>query len=236
MPSSNISHFLPGWERRLRDHKLASFDDFWSLPRNWIEAVNQRRKGWSGVSKVSLGKPGVELYVKRQQGQKFYNIRHPSGILTYRREYEILRQEPPIGGPELVYFGQSPKDGKASAVLATRALPEAFKLFHDLVLLEKHGDFTRNLKNLKEVGAQLCAMHQKKFCHGAFYASHIYVDPDTCEVRLIDFERSRYCLSPTIAAHKDLIQFLGRMHGLTKVQLMAMLSPYETHLPKALRP
>lgn len=235
MTISKLSHSPPDWERTLKDHELSSFDDFWSLPKTWVEAVNQRRNGWSGVSKISLGITGSDLYVKRQQEQKLYNLRHPFGVLTYRQEYEVLHRKPPIGGPQWVYFGQSVKDNKASAVLATLALPERFILFHDLVLLDEYEEFCSKLSNFKEVGAQLCAMHKKKFCHGALYASHIYVDPGTCEVRLIDFERSRYCLNATTAARRDLIQFLRRMHGLTKPQLMAMLSPYQTHLPKALK-
>ncbi len=210
------------------------FDDFWNLPKDWIEPINSGNGGWSGVSKIHIAGTEDAFYIKRQQAQVRRTARRPFGALSYKLEYEHLRNSIPIGKPDWVYFGESTKDHQASAVLVTQALPTEFKQLQLLVQDKEYAYFNASLDNFKEIGAQLCAMHQHKFRHAAFFASHIFVNPDTCEVRLIDFERSRYCLSATVAARKDLSQFLRRHHSLSTCQLHALLSPYRQHLPSAL--
>lgn len=246
MAAKETSRINELWANILEENQLTDFEAFWALPPDWVEPINTKHKEWSGVTRLTLTSSNEVFFVKRQQAprrytldkaqqdQRRFTLRFPFGVLTYRLEYNVLRRDIPIGKPDWVYFGESNTQNESSSVLVTRALPEQFVQLDQLVVSDEHADFNATIGNFKEIGAQLCAMHQRKFRHGALFARHIYVDPKTCEVRLIDFERSRYCLSATTAARKDLKQFLRRDHGLNEQQLDALLTPYRTHIPSAL--
>ncbi|HCS29600.1 MAG TPA: hypothetical protein DIW43_19265 [Spongiibacteraceae bacterium] len=234
MAAKETSRINQPWGSVLEENRLTDFEAFWTLPPDWFEPINTSGGGWSGVTRLTLGSSNEVFFVKRQQTQRRFTPRFPLGALTYRLEYNVLRRDIPIGKPDWVYFGESSRENLASSVLVTRALPEQFIQLDRLALSNEHTAFNANPGNFQEIGAQLCAMHQHRFRHGALFARHIYINPETCEVRLVDFERSRYCLSATAAARKDLQQFLRRDHGLNEQQLDALLTPYRTHLPSAL--
>jgi hypothetical protein len=71
---------------------LADFEALWSVSTDWHEAPNERRGGWSGVSRHVLA-DGSAIFLKRQENHLCRTLRHPiRGIPTFYREYRnILR-------------------------------------------------------------------------------------------------------------------------------------------------
>lgn len=72
-----------------------SFEDFWNIPHDFVEEVNYRRNGWSGVSLLNIAGSNGErcrFYVKRQENQLRYSWRHLFGALTFLYEMEAIRE------------------------------------------------------------------------------------------------------------------------------------------------
>ncbi len=73
---------------------LASFDELWELPHDFVEPANIRRNGWSGVSIVRLQHRNGEFrsyYLKRQENQKRFSLRYLNGAPTFQFEADALR-------------------------------------------------------------------------------------------------------------------------------------------------
>jgi hypothetical protein len=47
-------HFPEKWQEILSHNDLDSFEKLWALQLEWFEEPNQRRGGWSGVSRCDL--------------------------------------------------------------------------------------------------------------------------------------------------------------------------------------
>jgi hypothetical protein len=107
--SMNVRDLFPSAAARseLQHHQLAGFGPLWSLATDWHEAPNERRGGWSGVSRHLLA-DGSAIFVKRQEDHLCRTLRHPlRGIPTFYREYRnILRlHRHAIGTLEALYYG-----------------------------------------------------------------------------------------------------------------------------------
>ena len=77
---------------QLSASQLADFEGLWSLSSDWHEAPNERRGGWSGVSRHVLN-DGSAIFLKRPENHLCRTLRHPwRGIPTfYREDLNILR-------------------------------------------------------------------------------------------------------------------------------------------------
>ncbi len=78
---------------------FASFSDFWDLPHDFVDDVNYRRGGWSGVTKLCLadGDSQRNYYVKRQVNQFRYSLDKPLGALTFEYEVAAIRRNSALG-------------------------------------------------------------------------------------------------------------------------------------------
>lgn len=187
----------------LSRHGLDSFEALWSLPENWVEPINSRKGGWSGVVKMTL--EGVTFYVKRQHHQRRRLRTFPWTLRpTYFHEYKALEhmaaQELPV--VEWLLYAERGDD----AVLVTRAA-EGFVDLNELVAIGDRRLLTRAACRISET---LSLMHRAGWQHGACYPAHLLVHPDTLDVRLIDLERSRQRLFRRVACRADLDQLRRR--------------------------
>lgn len=214
---------------------LDSFEALWELPEDFVEPVNYRRGGWSGVTRLQLpdarGQPGV-WYLKRQEQQRRYSWRYPLGAPTFRYEVDALRLGLHLHWPsvELQAFGHCNSHGRLRAVLLTReiALP-SLQAFH-----KDPAPLLQAAPALERIGRQLFAMHVSGWQHGALFPCHMFVDLAAGRLQLIDFERARKRLSPVDAACADLTQLLRRADWLEPALLRALLRPYCDQAPRVM--
>lgn len=219
----------------LQQAGLDSFEALWDVPLVFVEPVNKRRGGWSGVTRLTLpderGCSGT-WYLKRQEQQKRYSLRYPLGAPTFRYEVDALRLGLQLHWPavELQAFGICNSQGRQRAVLLTReiALPSLEAFHHDLAPLRQVPSF------LSRVGWQLLAMHASGWQHGALFPCHMFVNMETAELKLIDFERARKRTSAVDAACADLTQLLRRADWLAPDLLSTLLHPYCEQAPRVI--
>jgi len=227
-----VFHCDPELNPALRAAGLNGFEALWALPRNFVDAVNHRRGGWSAVSRLSLesDRGPRTFYVKRQQDQLRRSPTHPLGRLTYQFELAAIHRNQCLGLPAVNVVGAGfDHSGQTSrAILITEELAAT--------PLSRFSELTTNWASLKPLlehaGELLCRMHQQRISHGALYPHHLYLDPASNTVHLIDFERSRRCLLASSAVRIDLSQFLRRAGGLPVEAMEALLWAHKRHFPK----
>lgn len=213
------------------------FDDLWSLPQDFVEPANIRRNGWSGVSTLQiedLEGNKETIYLKRQENQKRFSLRYPTGALTFRYEADALSMAQSQGWPsvELVAyaFRIDAQSGASQGLLLTRAL----SLLSLADYVDKISDWSLYLPQLRRVGEQLLSVHMTGWQHGALFPAHIFIELDTGDIRLIDFERARKRFRPQWAAYADLVQFIRRCDWLPDEALNAIVQSHKEKMPRML--
>ena len=181
----------------LETHHLADFEALWSLDAGWFEPPNQRRGGWSGVSRYTLAN-GEAVFIKRQENHVYRpwnTLFRP--VATFAREYDNLLRFRRLGiaTMEPLYFGQRSVDGKLRAILVTRELAgylpadaECYQPISRLSRLSRHHLIIR-------IAAAVRDLHQQHLQHNCLYAKHIFIrktDGDGWDVRFIDLEKAKW--------------------------------------------
>ncbi|MBL8395016.1 MAG: inaA protein [Candidatus Accumulibacter sp.] len=221
-----------------RSH-LANFDHLWSLSSDWHEVPNQRRGGWSGVSRHVLA-DGMAIFVKRQENYLCRTLRHPlRGTPTFHREYQnILRlNRHAIGTLEALYYGDRVVAGEWRAILVTRALDQFISL--DEWNLAHQPDVPGERQSLIAAIADACArLHHHHLQHGCLYGNHVFVRrfPESpggyqeSDVRFIDLEKLRRGISRRHAGAHDLDQLQRHTRGWTEDDWRAFRPAYRQRL------
>lgn len=214
---------------------LESFESFWRQPQIFVDAVNYRRGGWSGVSRLELKDRNNErlFFIKRQENQFRYSWRHPMGRLTFEEEAKALRLTHRLGLPAvpLICFGKSRETGATRGLLVTRAI--ARPSLADLI--ESRPDWRTLTTLLAHCGEQLYRFHAHRIRHGALYPNHIFLDLASRTVTLIDFEGSRVCRTTDAAIAADLPQLIRRLKGMPEEARELLLRPYFQHHEKLMQ-
>ena len=139
---------------------LKTFDDFWQLPRDFIEDINYRRCGQSAASKLDLddGDEGQVFYVNRQENQKRYSLFFPFGELTYRFELTSTNRNKALELPpvDIVCFGFRHQNGHPQGLIITRKIP--FQALSEIY--ESGGDWQILLPVLLTIGKILHKMNR----------------------------------------------------------------------------
>lgn len=207
---------------QLTASSLASFDALWSLSTDWHEAPNERRGGWSGVSRHTLS-DGAGIFLKRQENHLCRTLRHPfAGIPTFYREYlNILRlREHDVGALEALYYGDRLEPGSWRAILVTRALDDFMSLDEWNAADAQHGQPQR--QSLIAATAQACArLHHHRLQHSCLYGKHVFVRRTPAigaayqesDVRFIDLEKLRKGISRRRVSAHDLDQLMRHTTG-----------------------
>lgn len=204
----------------LSRHRLDHFDALWSLPPDWVEPINVRKGGWSGV--VKLVRDGVTFYVKRQHRQTRRLRSFPWRVRpTYFHEFQALKHLGEQGVP-VVQWALYAERGD-DAILVTRGADG----FVDLNTLLKQGDAVLLRRAACRLSEALALMHRIGWQHGACYPAHLLVHPDSLEVRLLDLERSRRHWLSRYACKTDIDQLQRRACHLSApiLTLLTMAPP-----------
>ncbi len=218
---------------------LASFDALWSLRADWHEAPNERRGGWSGVSRHQLA-DGTAIFVKRQENHLCRTLSHPfRGIPTFYREYQnILRlHRHDIGTVEAVYYGDRLETARWRAILVTRALDSFMSLDEWNAMAARHEKPER--QSLIAATAYACArLHHHRLQHSSLYGKHVFVRRtpgvgsayQESDVRFIDLEKLRKRVSLERVSAHDLDQLKRHTNGWSDEDWSTFRSAYRQRL------
>ncbi len=230
--SNNFFEFECADEARCLIHSgFAEFEDFWHLPREFVDQVNYRRGGWSGVSKLALGNGSEEkhYFVKRQENQFRYAIRKPFGALTYNYEIDAIRRNKSLGFPsmDIACYGMRKAGSIHQGIIVSRAIEHPS--LSEINAGGSHGNSVhwKDLEPiLRHAGLLLFKMHRQRIQHGALYPDHCFINLSSGQLQLIDFERSRIRHTVHGAIASDLKQFIKRVVWMPDIALDAFLAPY----------
>ncbi|MBW1645893.1 MAG: lipopolysaccharide kinase [Deltaproteobacteria bacterium] len=212
----------PAYQELLARHRLLDFNAFWSLPEDWYEEPNNRRRGWSGVSihRLPLAEEALALFVKRQENHNFRSPTHPGGRPTFYKEFRQLLalKQRQITTPPLVYYGERRRHGRRQAVLATIALAGYCSL--DAWLADKSIPAGEKSDRLEKIGRQIRKLHDHRFQHRALYGKHLLVNrelpADAGGLAFIDLEKTRrWPLMTARLRASDLAQLLRHSPALS---------------------
>ena len=233
LPAFTRLHFGEQADRGfLQGRGFLCFEDFWTLPETFVDAINYRRGGWSGVSKLYLwdGESPRNYYVKRQVNQFRYSLNKPFGALTFEHEAHAIERSRALGLPtvDIACWGVRKEGGSTKGLLVTPEI--GFSSLEEILVRQPFSPSLGVL--LYRCGEQLLEMHSHGIQHGALYPKHIYVDQQTGTLKLIDFERARKKSSVRKAIQTDLRQLLKHLKALPLEVTEMLLGPYQLEYSK----
>jgi len=208
------------WAAVARANGLDSFESIWALDIGWFEEPNQRRGGWSGVSRHEVALPDGSregIFIKRQQNHTTRSWLHPvRGILTFRREFRNLQQLQSFGVPTLdvLYFAERVVGGDRRAILISRELA-GYTSFDDCVRYWlQHGWPKKPVRDeiIQRLAGIARHMHRHRIQQNCFLPKHVFIGEidGKMDMRLIDFEKAKRCLTVERATIRDLDTFNRR--------------------------
>lgn len=206
---------------------ITHFDRWWNSAGAWVEPVNQRRGGESGVQLLTRSDASqLPLYCKRQVGHLYRSIRYPFGRPTVLREYDAYRTLARLGikTPNIVYCATRRKDQQWQSLLVT----ESLRGFVSLTQWYEESDSPElNQRVLRQVAVTLARMHQVGFQHGCCYPKHIFVklqpgiaSKADIEIALLDLEKSRHRWRAKDASRHDLHQLMRHRGSIPETDVL----------------
>ena len=232
----NITHYMAiDWREILAFNQLDSFESLWQLDADWFEEPNQRRGGWSGVSRVVLALPEggeVAVFLKRQENHLRKTRAHPfRGIPTFRAEIEnILRlRELHIPTMEPVYYAERNADKGWQCILVTNELTGYQPLDKAIEHWYAQGwdKYSAERKSILVTAASACArLHKYRLVHMALHAKHLFVNRETTTVCFIDLEKMRSSWTSKRAMLRDLDSLNRHAYRLSRTDRLRFLLTY----------
>lgn len=218
------------WQDVLAANGLLAFEAWWDLDAPWFEEPNQRRGGWSGVSRheLTLADGGrTAVFLKRQENHSTFSWRHPrKGIPTFAREFRLIQRYHAADVPTLepVYFAMRDTAAGQRAILVTEELTG----YQPLDACPLAGRQNR-LAVLTTVAALLRRMHDSHIQHNCFYPKHVFVrvhHDDHARARVIDLEKSRRRSLVIFCSLRDLDTLNRHTQGWSRVERLRFLKAY----------
>ena len=208
----------------LQRNGLDGFETIWSLDAPWVEEPNFRRRGWSGVCRLTLsesaGQP-VVIYLKRQENHGYRSLLSPWRLRpTAFREYKRLRDmhAAAVAAPEVLYYGERHTGKALQAILMTREVPQSIA-FEDYLHLSDKRPSSEVRQVLQDTAGLIGRLHRHRLQHCALYGKHVLISgyrsgtPTSAHPEqrltpyLIDVEKSRRRPLRMAIALRDLNQF-----------------------------
>ena len=226
--------------RILQENGLVDFEHLWKLDAGWFEAPNQRRGGWSGVSRYQL-KDGTRIFIKRQQNHSFRSWRHFfRAIPTFTRELSRILgfAAAHIPALDLVYFGQRAQGDDIQSILVTWELAGFRSLDDEAFVPLRNLDKASRQSLINEMATVVRQMHAHRYQHNCLYPKHIFArfkGDGAAEVRLIDLEKVKWRPARRYAMLRDLGTLYRHVEGWTAADQLRFFLAYrqERHLSNA---
>lgn len=201
----------------------ADFAYWWSVPGEWVETVNERRRGWSGMMRVLVD--GDVFYVKRQCNHLCRTLAHPFGWPTASREWRNLKRLGELGLGRLVpvFHGVRKTPDGLEAVLVT----EELRGYRDLAS-QRDLEIGQRQRLAEAIGEVLAVLHHARLQHTGLYDKHVMIkwDGDKPAVALIDLEKMRRRLTRAAASRHALEQFKRRQQVFGEDDWQILLARY----------
>lgn len=226
--------YIDQFHKLFREEGFNDFESLWQYTGEWVEPVNKRRGGWSGVCRLDM--PNTDeppFYLKRQENHNTKTFKHPiKGVPTYHREVKNVHRFNKFGIPtyELVYYGERRLPNKHQAILISRALEDYEQL--DIWISKA------NEKQLNEMLHKLAALIRNIHSHGLMHrflnASSILVrktkksllEKSEIDIRFIDLESARMHPIPKQRRFKDLSFMIKSIPELNSENFSEFLQHY----------
>jgi len=234
-----MQYIAEKWREILAFNDLDSHEKIWALQAEWFEEPNHRRGGWSGVSRIELKLPEggtVGVFLKRQENHVTRTFRNPiKGVLTFYREYEVLRafKKHKIPSLDLILFDQWEDKGYRRACIMTEELAGYIPLSSNEYRMG--GDFLasadQKTRLFTKIAALMHVMHEHSFQHNCFYPKHIFakqLPEGDVDLRVIDLEKVKKLFCKERAAFRDLDTLLRRSNGWSEDEKLAFFKVYRS--------
>ena len=217
-----------------------NFESLWNYSGEWVEPINERRGGWSGVCRLEVPNSSEPpLFLKRQENHNTKTFKHPfKGIPTYRREVKNIHRFKKHNIPtlDLIYYDERKFNNKYQAILISRAL-EDFEPLNEWITKANDNQLNEMLRKLAEI---LQLMHSHGLMHMYLNTSSIFVrktkksllERSIIDIRIIDLESVRIQPISKQRRFKDLRYMLEHISGLTQQNFEDFLTHYFTSKPK----
>jgi hypothetical protein len=224
------------WEAVARANGLDDFEAVWALDIGWFEEPNERRGGWSGVSRHEIELPDGRregIFIKRQQNHTTRSWLHPvRGIQTFRREFRNLMLLQSFGVPTLdvLYFAERKSGADRRAILISRELAGYASLEDCISYWNRHGYPERAVwhETMERIAAVARRMHQHRMQQNSFYPKHVFIGEldGHMDIRLIDFEKAKRRWRSGSALLRDLDTLNRHSQGISTTDRLRFLLAY----------
>lgn len=188
------------------------FDYYWNIDDDFVDEINKRGKGWSGViitrDEKSLDGNGDRICIKKQEDYVSYSLLHPfKGTPTTEKELHnlIYCGENGIRTPKVIFAGRRMVSGKLQAILVTTFL-EGFTPLSEIVDNNKQKTLLdEKLKKslILQIAHAVRDLHATRLAHNNLYPKHIFIDFETLNIAFIDLEKSQIKSSSSACLIRD---------------------------------
>lgn len=204
---------------------------WWTIQGQWVEDVNQRRGGTSGIQRIVDADSGSFYYVKRQVNHLYRDLRFPSGRPTLLREWLNLHKCAELGVPTAapVFFDMRKGASGWEAILVTRGLDGYFSIEDGVSRRMWTRAQWREI--LIALAHAIAPLHRARRKHGHLYPKEVFVRTSpTIAIALLDWEIGRYVGRRRWAAQSDLARLWRSLAslGVSGDDRRAFLSHYES--------
>ncbi|OLU28510.1 lipopolysaccharide kinase InaA family protein [Pseudomonas sp. PA27(2017)] len=218
--------------------RTSAFERWWQCQGPWVEPLNQRRDGESGVQRLLPRNPSHPLlYSKRQTGHLYRSLRYPLGRPTILRELQAYQALAELGVrvPKLVYGSARKHKGQWQALLITQALTGFISLEQ---WYETEHRAEQSARMLAALADTLARMHRGGWQHGCCYAKHVFIriedDGDSssprAEIALLDLEKSRRRWRSADASRHDMRQLKRHCGAMPESDWQLLMQTYTAAL------
>lgn len=191
-------------------YRNKKFNYFWDKEGEFVEKLNKRGKGWSGVivskQKNTEDNTDERICIKKQENYVSYSFFHfIRGTLTIENEIKNLNycSKHGINTPEIVYSDKRKLKGKRQAILVTRFL-EGYMPLSDIMSKDLFSKTQARKIVISKIANEVSKLHKMRMMHNNLYPKHIFIDPQKLEICFIDLEKSRKKLSSKSCTLRDL--------------------------------
>jgi tRNA A-37 threonylcarbamoyl transferase component Bud32 len=192
-------------EQGAGQHAVSANPHWWTIQGTWVEEVNERRGGMSGIQWVMDADSGTPYFVKRQVNHLYRSLRFPFGRPTLLREWLNLKHCANLGipTPSPVFFDMRRGGQGWEAILVTRGLDNYMSLEDGITQRLWTPEQWREI--LIALARELAPLHRVGRKHGHLYPKEVFVRTSpSIEIAFLDWEMGRYVGSSRFAAQSDL--------------------------------
>lgn len=226
------------WREVLGYNNLATFDQLWNVDAGWFEKPNERRGGWSGVSRLPLQKPDgtiAHVFLKRQENHRRKLWSKPiRGVLTFEMEFWAINACKKAGTPTMVpvFFATRRHGDEDQAILVTEELA-GYSSLRDIFKPWKKGvkpPFRERILLTRRIAEAIAPMHKHRLMHNGLHPKHILfkfnADKTDADIRLIDLEKTARLRTRQEARIRDFEIFNRRFFVSSRTDKMRFLLAY----------